>query len=542
MRENPGGGGDDHDTGGRKSTDGSTIRWAFFGVLSASWVWAMLACRPFWDLDPDYAYGWSVPPLVAFFLWRRLIDLPSSAWARMDARSAPRLSVHPWMLALPALAILPLEVYRTEYLQSGFFVWSVTLWAVGLTLASGWWLGGRILLGSILFPVLFYLTAAPWPAALAIPVKQGLMSEVARVVAEILLWIGIPVTLQGSQLHMTKGVVGIVEACSGIRSLQTAIMVSLAIGELQLLSVGRRAGLLGASVLLALATNLCRTFTLCWIMENHGDTSMHAAHDPVGNVAMYTLLALIYGMGRILTRPEAEMAPPATTNPWATGLKALKWGSLPDFRPFLAVGLLTVITAQTWYFVLRVKYKPQVVGIFTPKLTEPGATVKRDFEENVWKALAADSGVQFDILPRGPDDKTLSVFHIFWKPSPRARSALTHRPDVCMPGAGWSPRPDVRKAQIRFNGHVMDFNVFTFDRQDSKTKGLQLWGVWRNGKPVEMDYSRVLRSSPEVFDLLPSGRHLLGVEVVSVFMTFEGEEPGLEVFERTLPEYLEVNP
>jgi len=542
MDENPGDIGQGRDSEKQRQMEGSAVRWTFFGVVAASWIWAMLACRRFWERDPDYAYGWSVPPLVAFFLWRRLSDLSPAAWAHMNARSAPRISVQPWLLALPALAILPMEVYRIEYVQSGFFVWSVNLWAVGLTLAAGWWLGGRILLGTLLFPVLFYLTAVPWPAILAIPVKQGLMTEIAQVVAEILLWIGIPVTLQGAQLHMANGVVGIVEACSGIRSLQTAIMVSLAIGELQLLSVGRRAGLLGASVLLALATNLGRTLTLCWIMERHGDKAMHEAHDPVGNVAMYSLLALIYAIGRFLTRPDAEMIAPVSTVPWARRLESLRWGALPDFRPFLTVGLLMVATVHTWYFALRVKYKPQVVGIFTPKLMDPESAVKREFDEGVWRLLAADSGVQFDIVPRGPDERRISVYQLFWKPGPRVQDALGHRPDTCMPGAGWIPRGDVRKTQIRFNGHLMDFYVFTFDREDSKTRALQLWGIWRNGRPVEMDYSRILRNSPEVFGLFPSGRHLMGVEVVSAFTTFEGEAPGLELFERALPKHLDVNP
>lgn len=502
----------------------------------------MLSCKLFWELDPDYAYGWSVPPLVAFFIWRRLSDLPGAEWSRMASRPGRRFRVHPWLLALPALCVLPMEVYRTEYLQSGFFVWGVNLWAVGLTLLSAWWLGGRTLLATLLFPVLFYLTAAPWPAIVALPVKQGLMTNVTQIVAEILLWIGIPVTVQGAQLHLTNGVVGIVEACSGIRSLQTAIMVSLAIGELQLLDIPRRVGLFGLSILLAIVTNLGRTFTLCWIMERHGDTAMHSAHDPVGNVAMYSLLGMIYILGRLLTVDDVQPPNPSGALSWRRRMDSLKWGSVPDFRPFLAVALLMAFTAQAWYFALRVRLKPQVVGIFTPKLTNSGTTVKREFDEHVWRLLAADSGVQFDVVPDEPGQPKLSVYHLFWKPSPYVQYALGHRPDVCMPGAGWILRSGVRKTRIEFNGHPMDFAVFTFDREDSKTKGLQVWGIWRNGKPLEMDYQRVLRSSPEVFGFFPSGRHLMGIEIVSAFITFEGEPPGLEVFERQLPRYFEVNP
>jgi len=522
--------------------NGSVTRWTFLGVVAASWIWAILSCKRFWELDPDYAYGWSVPPLVAFFIWRRLTDLPREVWSGMKARPGSRVSINPWLLAVPALAVLPLEVYRTEYLQSGFFVWSVNLWAVTLTLASAWWLGGAGLMRPILFPVLFYLTAAPWPAVVALPLKQGLMTNVTHIVAEILLWIGIPVTVQGAQLHLSNGVVGIVEACSGIRSLQTAIMVSLAIGELQLLTSARRAGLLGVSVLLALATNLGRTFTLCWIMEKHGDKAMHSAHDPVGNVAMYSLLGLIYLAGRLLTRDDADHPLPVAPMSWSARMGALKWGTIPDFRPFLAVALVMAFTAQAWYFALRVKLKPQVVGIFTPKLTNSATTVTHEFEEHVWRLLAADYGVQFDIIPKEQDAARMSVYHLFWKPSPYVQYALGHRPDVCMPGAGWVLSSDVRKTQITFNGHPMDFSVFTFNREDSKLKGLQIWGIWRNGKPIEMDYQRVLRSSPEVFGLFPSGRHLMGIEIVSAFITFEGDPPGLENFERHLPRYFEVNP
>jgi exosortase len=542
MDEKPDGSRQSSNSSGGRQVNNSANRWTFFGVVAASWIWAILSCKRFWELDPDYAYGWSVPPLVAFFIWRRLSDLPQDAWSRMKARPDSKISANPWLLALPALGVLPLEVYRTEYLQSGFFVWSVNLWAVSLTLASAWWLGGGTLLRTLLFPVLFYLTAAPWPAIVALPLKQGLMTNVTHIVAEILLWIGIPVTMQGAQLHMANGVVGIVEACSGIRSLQTALMVSLAIGELQLLTTGRRAALLGVSVLLALATNLGRTFTLCWIMEKHGDKAMHSAHDPVGNVAMYSLLGLIYLAGRLMTQTDAETNAPIGSTSWSTRMNALKWGSIPNFRPFLAVGLIMAFTAQAWYFVLRVKHKPQVVGIFAPKLKDSANTVTHEFDEHVWRLLAADSGVQFDILPTEPNSPKISVYHLFWKPSPYVQYALGHRPDVCMPGAGWILRSGVRKTQITFNGHPMDFSVFTFDREDSKTKGIQVWGIWRNGNPVEMDYQRVLRSSPEVFGLFPSGRHLMGIEIVSAFITFEGEAPGLEAFEHHLPKYFEVNP
>ncbi len=531
------------ETDGAKGTalPGGAERLGLMGLLAASWLWAFMTCMPFWERDPNYAYGWSVPPLMAFFLWRRLSDLPAAAWTGLRSRTLPSIVTNRWILALPALGILPVEIYRNEYVQSGLFLWMANLWAVSVSLAAAGWLGGRRLLVAVSFPILFHLTAVPWPGAVALPVQQGLMGAVAQIVSSVLLWIGIPVTLQGAQLHLANGVVGIVEACSGIRSLQTSIMVGLAIGELQMLTRGRRIGLLGLGVFLAFITNLGRTFTLCWIMDRHGDKAMHAAHDPVGNVAMYSLLGLIYLGGRILETPEGVAPRTGESLTWSRRWRLLNWDSVPDFRPFLAAGVAMALFVHGWYFVLRVNARPQVSGVFTSRTQDQTAVVNHEFSDSVWRVLGADIGEQFDInSPDAPHGK-VSVYHLFWKPGPKTLMALTHRPDTCMPGVGWTMRPDVGRTRIEFNGVPMDFLVFTFDRPDSKTSAIQIWGVWRNGKPVDMDYGRELRVHPEVYGLLPSGRHLMGIEILSAFVTFEGETPGLELFQQQLPKYFDID-
>jgi hypothetical protein len=102
-------------------------------------------------------------------------------------------------------------------------------------------------------------------------------------------------------------------------------------------------------------------------------------------------------------------------------------------------------------------------------------------------------------------------------------------------------RPDVERTQIHFNGTPMEFLVFKFDRPDSKVSAIQVWGNWRNGKPVEFNFGVKLMEHPEAFSLLPSGRHLMGVEVLSAFATFEGEPPGLDLFQRYLPKYFDID-
>ena len=48
---------------------------------------------------------------------------------------------------------------------------------------------------------------------------------------EVLGWTGIPAIQHGNLIEVGTGTVGVSEACSGIRSFQTSLMISLFFGE-----------------------------------------------------------------------------------------------------------------------------------------------------------------------------------------------------------------------------------------------------------------------------------------------------------------------
>jgi exosortase len=485
---------------------------------------------PYWNSDPNYSYGWVVPALIVFFLWRRLGELPAEAWRDFGRDAAGARKISPWLLAIPALGLFPLEVYRTEYFQSGIVLWAINGGTVALTLLAAWWLGGKRFFITVLFPVVFYLTAVPWPALVAVPLQQKLMQGVAVTVAEILLWMGYSVQLEGAQLHLSKGTVGIVEACSGIRSLQSGLMVSLAVGELLMLTRWRRFGLVAAGIGLAIFSNLVRTFTLCWIMEHKGEAGMHAAHDIVGNIAMYSLYALIYMIGMMLELRGNEAPWPTEKVPWRQRVSQLRWDKVPDARPLLATGVLMFLAVHVWYYTLRVIVKPQVEPQFTA-LIDPAKGIKKlEYDENVWAKLGPTSGEQLSYETTDAPMGSLSAYHLFWKPSPKSRIALGHRPDICMPGSGWKQDGAVEAIDVPVNGVPLTFHVFRFSRPDGDYRAIQVWGVWRNGQPVEMDYSQRLTASPEKFGFTPTSRHLQGVELVSFFLPYQGSKsPPLSV-------------
>lgn len=519
--------------------------WIPYAVLLVLlWGWAVGIDSFFWRTNENYSYGWVVPPLMLFFLWRRVQSRPLEFWRGLREGTARVPSPPGWLLAFAALAAFPLEVLRSEYHQSGIVLWGINAAAIGASLFTAYYLGGVSLVRWIAFPVLFYLTAVPWPAKMEGPLVQGMMQTVAQVVSEALLWMGVPVKTDGAVLHLTNGPVGIVEACSGIRSLQSGLMVCLAVAELSGLRPVRRWLLVGVTVGLALVTNFARTFALCWIMEHDGDKVMHERHDLIGNIAMYSLYALIWGAGQLLSLRGGgggdEWPAPGQGMEYRK-FRWLTWDRLPDVRGLVAGIGVMLLAVHGWYAVLRASTQPQLSTQFRVRSTNevPGLEVLK-FDEYVWGKLGADEGDTVRLASKESPVGVIGAYHLFWRPSERSKTALHHRPDSCMPGSGWAQVGEPSPVEVEVGGHRLQFMAFEFRRSD--VRAVQLWGVWRNGEPVRMDYSSRLTALPEVYGWLPSSRHMKGVELVSCFVPFVTGTPPVELAARSIQRIFEFRP
>ena len=190
---------------------------------------------------------------------------------------------------------LGLEYARVAMWHPEIVLWSICLLCVCLTLlVFRLWSSVAFPGGIISGP--FFLTAVPWPPRIEQPLTAALMRSVASATVELLHWLGIEAIVSGGAIALQSGLVGITEACSGIRSLQAGIMFGLAMGEWFLLRPSRRMWLLLLAVILALLSNLARTLTLALQAEWHGGAAVERIHDFAGNVAV-TALVLAIALG-----------------------------------------------------------------------------------------------------------------------------------------------------------------------------------------------------------------------------------------------------
>jgi len=497
-------------------------RGGYWALLAAAWIWAIWSCAEYWRGNPNYSYGWIVPLLSLTYAARRLLLAQSENIARSI------LAVPIWVIVFIGIVagaiILGLEFAREQVLHPIIVIWTIAFVPVTLTLLACWLAGGRNLLRAELFPILFFLTAVPWPPRFEQPITAGLMQAVAAATTGLLHWFGIPAQTAGGAITLRTGVVGITEACSGMRSLQAGIMFGLAMGEWFLLRPLRRIVLLFLAIALALCTNLIRTLALSLHAERHGLEAVEKIHDLTGTLAVIVLVIAIwicalalrsrhrasvrFGFENVRARLRAVAAAiPATLQRAANAI--------------LLAGIFGIAIGQIASAKIEARDQTQTAPFFSVR-ESPSQTRVR-LPRDVWNELHPTSGEY--IRTRDSRLGSGEVFHFFWKPSPWNRFVLIHRPDICMPGVGWESRGPPESITIDFSGQQIQLYLFRFRRGD--IKALELWGVWRNGDAVPPEYqpNQVLRGAAAPPALHLEGKRRSATEIVACVIGGNRDHP-----------------
>ena len=260
-------------------------------VLTALWF---LLCKQLsgeWSVNEQYKFGWFVPFFGLYLFWLRWQDRPEP--------SPPRKTLLPWILiGVPALLLLlPIRLFEIGTPEWRPLGWIHTASVAALTLLSIWSAGGNRWLRHFAFPIAFFFVAVPWVTPIEVPIIQGLMRAVAGVAAETVTLFGIPTHLEGNLIRVSSGLVGVNEACSGVRSLQTALMIGLLFGKLKRLSVLRCFVLAAGAIAIALTANFCRAVFLVWIAATENISEVNRWHSLAG----YTIVGLVFVGTLLLT-------------------------------------------------------------------------------------------------------------------------------------------------------------------------------------------------------------------------------------------------
>ncbi|MFM8719718.1 MAG: exosortase/archaeosortase family protein, partial [Chthoniobacterales bacterium] len=212
-----------------EETKPSTISgdWTLLALaLAACWALVLRSCWWEWDLNPQYSYGVLVPLLSVLLMARRWPDRPRPETPGRIGKFAAIV-----VLALSALVLAVLQPVVISNADWRMVPAIAAASGAAFTLAVIFLAGGAPWLRHFAFPVLFFLVAVPWPRPQENAIMSWRMSHNTSVCVEALHWLGYAAEQRGNLIAIPGALLGVEEACSGIRSLQSMIMMSLAIGE-----------------------------------------------------------------------------------------------------------------------------------------------------------------------------------------------------------------------------------------------------------------------------------------------------------------------
>lgn len=267
-------------------------------------VWLVYQASWFWRHQPELQFGWIVLVLSVFLLTEVLDELPPMR---------PRVGIGVGVLyGVGCLALMTFQLYQAAFGTMAAGVMAVAFGAMAVVTANLAQVFGWRAVPRVAFPFYFLLIALPLPSFAQNLVVSRLQLLVASLNAEVLNLVGIPAMRRGSVIELTTGLVGVDDACSGFRSLQSSIMAGLFIGFVLFRSWGWCLLLGVLSVALAVVGNLGRTFFLCREGALKGVDAVRGVHDAAGwSVMIFTALgvALIaWGLNRVRTAPAETLS------------------------------------------------------------------------------------------------------------------------------------------------------------------------------------------------------------------------------------------
>ncbi len=318
----------------------------------------------------------------------------------------------------------------------GFFLWSQSTRARDLevlslvfhTLGIANWLAGPPAMRVVAVPVGVLLLAIPIPPPLLNVVLWRLQVWTADYTGLLLYLLGVPAFVSGDQIVTSGRLFAIIETCSGLRSMETLLMLAVLMTDLF-----RRRGLhavliVVAAPFVAFAINGLRAVAI--IFNPHGDVA--AVHTTQGVLMLLGGVLVLYGMDALLERFLAGRKPPVCHVP-----PVAPSGRLvpPRLRPRLigVMGLLLGLVALSFW-------TPRV-PIVPVRMADAAQVVAMDLGD--WRGTDVEVDRMFlgrvgadHMLQRGyrRGNETLDVFIASARFS-RYRSILS--PKTALPGGGW---------------------------------------------------------------------------------------------------------
>jgi len=194
-----------------------------------------------WSTRDDYSHGFFVIPIAFYMVWQKRVKV-----LRLPAKP---LGIGLPVLVFGALAYLASFVSKFHTLTH----LSMVVLLLGLLLFLAGWQPTK----ELLLPVLFLLFMFPIPSAYYVLATNPLKLLITKISVQIIHLMGLPVYREGNLLFLASTQLEVAEACSGIRSLYSYLMLACLFAFMSKKGISKTS-LLISTVPLAFLVNIVR--------------------------------------------------------------------------------------------------------------------------------------------------------------------------------------------------------------------------------------------------------------------------------------------
>lgn len=290
------------------------------GLVMAYCAWSQAY---WWRTVEDCSFGWLTPLLVMFVAYSRRREL-TSCWivlTKSDASSSNSVvSGMLWTGVVTGILCFSLGavIYHgvgptfkgTALTTAGTSLLTLTLPGVSLRRSDQSFSSPvdgdpRLeLFPLLLYPALVWWISIPQLSVVSNEISIHVLGPISSIVASVFTVAGFPIFRSGNVLILPSGDrVGVLEACSGIRSFLSCIDISAFLGAVFLRSLAEKILLAGIAVIVAIILNFFRLLTLTAIAYAHGSEAIDGPiHDIAGWVEMVMTLIFLLCLLKLLQR------------------------------------------------------------------------------------------------------------------------------------------------------------------------------------------------------------------------------------------------
>ncbi|HVY71706.1 MAG TPA: exosortase/archaeosortase family protein [Verrucomicrobiae bacterium] len=426
-------------------------KWWTLLAIGILWLQLCLQLRVEWTINPQYQYGWGVPFLALYLLWVRWPSRPKAIPPSPKANDA-------FLIVTLSLTILPIRLIQESNPDWRPISWLHALIVVALSLEVLYVIAGSKWARHFLMPVMLILVAVPWPSFMETPLVQNMMNSVAALTVELIRWTGNPAWRRGNIIELAHSTVGVDEACSGVRSLQSTLMAAIFLGGLYQLSWKRRALLLGGALGCSMGLNFVRAYILALLSAESGNETLLRWHDTAGFTILIISFAALWALARYLERQQGSPPPPPSP-PGQPRLLPPAW-----IAGMLGWLVATEVATAAWYAshekdipsrgLLRVSL-PQTADHF--QLRPLPATTRQ-----ILRCDSSESAVWV-----GGQQSVWQFYLIGWQPGQISpRMAKVHHPELCLSAAGMRLVADNGLKTFPAGASSLPIHTYLFESRD----------------------------------------------------------------------------